>query len=182
MLSTNKQGGFAMGSLTIKIDEQSKYIIDLKEEYDVKEFINIFDDHLFKLKKISQIDSITQTVNATEKLGEDFSGVKELFNHLSLLIEELGEDISKKESPHMRTYSSISKSLKKKIGLVWLAPVGNSLRIYLRKGDYSKIDRQNKIVYSVPEKKTFGNYPTMKINNKQDIDYSMNIIKKIFES
>ena len=181
-MSTNKRGGFAVGSLSIKIDEQSKYIIDVKEEYSVKEFINTFDDHLSKLKKISFIDSISQTVNATEKLGESFSDVKDLFNQLSILIEGLGEDITKKESTHMRTYTSISKSLKKRIGLVWLAPIGNSLRIYLRKGNYSNIDKQNKIIYSEPKKKTFGNYPTMKINTKEDINYSFNIIKKIYES
>lgn len=171
-----------MGSLLIKIDEQSKYIIDVKEEYSVKEFINTFDDHLFKLKKLSTIDSMVQMANTTEKFGEAFSDVKELFNHLSILIDGLGDDINKKESTHMRTYTSISKSLKKRIGLVWLAPVGNSLRIYLRKGDYRNIDKQSKIIYSEPKKKTFGNYPTMKINSKQDIDYSFNIIKKIYES
>jgi hypothetical protein len=171
-----------MGSLLIKIDEQTKYIIEVKEEYSVKEFINTFDDHLAKLKKISPADSMSQMVSATEKLGESFSDVKELFNQLSIYIEGLGDDITRKESAHMRTYTSISKLLKKRIGLVWLAPIGNSLRVYLRKGDYHNIDKQNRIVYSEPKKKTFGNYPTMKINSKQDIDYFFNIIKKIYES
>ena len=171
-----------MGVLTITINEQSKYIIDLKDEYSVKEFLNTFDDHISRLRKIAPNESISQTLSATEKFGEAFSDIKELFNQLSILIEALGKDISMKDSVHMRTYTSIAKSMKKRIGLVWLAPVGNSLRIYLRKGNYQNIDKEKKTIYSMPKKKTFGNYPTMKINSSQDIDYAFDIIKKIYES
>ena len=84
-----------MGVLTITINEQSKYIIDLKDEYSVKEFLNTFDDHISRLRKIAPNESISQTLSATEKFGEAFSDIKELFNQLSILIEALGKDISK---------------------------------------------------------------------------------------
>lgn len=168
--------------MSIKIDENSKYTVKLKEEYEVEEFISTFEEHLIKVKKLFSLEPNISKKNKAEKNAENASFYpNDLFKKLSPLIEGLGSDVSKKDKTTMRTFTSIQKSINKKRGLVWLKPVGNSLIIHLRPGDHSNVDIERKIVYSRPGKTTFGNYPTMKINKLNDIEYAYNIIKHIYE-
>lgn len=159
-----------MNKVSIIVDEHSKYTIELKEEYNAEEFISTLEGHLAKVKKLFSLEPDTSKFYPND-----------LFKKLSTLIEGLGKDISKKDRTTMRTFTSIKKSINKKRGLVWLKPVGNSLIIHLRSGDHSDVDIEGKIVYSKLGKSTFGNYPTMKINKLDDIEYAYNIIKNIYE-
>ncbi len=171
-----------MNQVSIKIDANSKYTAALKEEYEAEEFISTIEEHLVKVKKLCSLEPNTSKKDNAEKNGGHASFYPNgLFNKLSPLIEGLGSDVSKKDKTTMRTFTSIQKSTNKKRGLVWLKPVGNSLIIHLRPGDHSNLDTERKIVYSRPGKTTFGNYPTMKINKLDDIEYAYNIIKHIYE-
>lgn len=171
-----------MNKVSIVIDEHSKYTIELKEEYNAEEFIATLEGHLAKVKKLFSLEPDTSQKNRVEKSGgHTLFYPNDLFKKLSTLIEGLGNDISKKDKTTMRTFTSIKKSINKKRGLVWLKPVGNSLIIHLRSGDHSDVDIEGKIVYSKLGKSTFGNYPTMKINKLDDIEYAYNIIKNIYE-
>lgn len=171
-----------MNKVSIIIDEHSKYAIELKEEYNAEEFILTLEGHLAKVKKLFSLEPGTSPKNRIEKNREHtLFYPNDLFKKLSILIEGLGNDISKYDKTSMRTFKSIMKSTNKKRGLAWLRPVGNSLIIHLRSGDHSDVDIEGRIVYSKPRKSTFGNYPTMKINKFDDIEYAYNIIKNIYE-
>ncbi len=171
-----------MNQVSIKIDENSKYTVELKEEYEAEEFISTIEGHLAKVRKLFSLEPNISQKDKTEKSGGHASFYpNDLFKKLNALIEGLGSDVSKKDKTTMRTFTSTQKSINKKRGLVWLKPVGNSLVIHLRSGDHSNVDIERKIVYSKPGKTTFGNYPTMKINKLDDIEYAYNIIKHIYE-
>ena len=117
-----------MNKVSIIIDDHSKYTIELKEEYNAEEFISTIEGHLAKVKKLFSLESDTSKKNRIEKSGGHASFYpNDLFKKLSLLIEGLGNDISKKDKTTMRTFTSIKKSINKKRGLAWLKPVGNSL-------------------------------------------------------
>jgi hypothetical protein len=48
--------------------------------------------------------------------------------------------------------------------------------------DYSEIDKNRKIIYSKPGKTTLGNYPTLTINDKAELENSLRIIKHAYKS
>jgi hypothetical protein len=60
-------------------------------------------------------------------------------------------------------------------GFAWLAPKGKSLVVYLRKGDHSSVDPENKII----QKSTFGGFPMIYIRKFEEVEYVFNIIRKI---
>jgi len=169
-----------MKNISVIIGRHTKYSVDLKDEYNSEEFISFFEEQILKVKKISSITSDTGTLN-TNKGGNEIFQKNQMFNELDKRIDSLGKDIVQKNNATMRTYTSIVKSTGKRRGLVWLQPVGNALIIHLRHGDHSKIDKQGKIVYTKPGKKTFGGYPIMKVNNLSEVDYAFRIIKSIYD-
>ena len=169
-----------MKSTSVIIDRHTKYSIDLKDEYNFEEFISFFEGQILKVKKILSITSDLAVLN-TKKEGNEIFQKNQIFSKLDALIENLGNDIAKKDNATMRTYTSMVRSTDKRRGLVWLKPVGNSLVIHLRPGDHSKVDKQGKIAYTKPGKKTFGNYPTMKVNDLSEVEYAFKIIKSIYD-
>ena len=175
-----------MAEISIKIDEDSKYTIDLKQEYSAKEFISTLEGHLSKIKNFFNHHNVDLKNKDTKKFAEgsapSFFNENILFNQLSKLVEELGNDITKADKSSMRCYYSISRRINKRRGLVWIQPVGNSLVIYLRKGNFNDVDVDSRIIYSKLNKRTFGDYPIMRINEEYDVEYAFKIIKKIYET
>lgn len=167
-----------MKSISVIIGKNAKYSIDLRDEYQSEEFINFFQEQMQIIKKImpgsSTSDVTVITDNSTFKKNV-------LFDQLDIMVKGLGSDIETKENLTMRTYTSIVKSKNKRIGLVWLQPIGKALLIHLRTMDYSEIDKNGEIVYSKPGKTTFGGYPTLKINQKYQLENSLRIIKYAYE-
>jgi hypothetical protein len=167
-----------MNSISVIIGKNAKYSIDLKGEYQSEEFINFFEEQIQIIKKIIPRSS---TVNVAIMADNMTFKRNVLFDQLDMMVKGLGSDIETKENDTMRTYTSIIKSKNKRRGLVWLHPIGSSLLIHLRTMDYSDIDKNGKIVYSKPGKTTFGKYPTLKINDKSDLENSLRIIKHAYE-
>lgn len=168
-----------MKSISVIIDQHSKYSIDLQDEYQLNEFINFFEWQLQMVKKISQGSSIMNV----QEIGENTIFKRNnLFDQMNKQVKGLGNDIELKNNKTMRTYTSIKKSTSKRKGLVWLKPMGNTLVIILRQGDYSRVDVKDKIAYSKPDKKTLGNLPTMTIrNDPAEIEYAFKMIKHIYD-
>jgi hypothetical protein len=160
-----------MSQVKIRIDEMSNYTIEFKEEYSIEDFILVIEGHMSKLRRLMP----TEEKHITTEFQKNDS-----FNDLSPLIEDLGDDVIIKDKSTMRTFRSIDKSTNKEMGLAWLQPSGNSLIIYLRKGDYKSIDHKRMIVYSREKNKTFGEYPMLKTNKLTDINYVFDIIKNIY--
>lgn len=160
-----------MSQVKVRIDEMSNYTIEFKEEYSVDDFILVIEGHMSKLKRLIHIEKkhITTEFNKND-----------LFNDLSPFIEDLGDDVIIRDKSTMRAFRSIDKSTNKEMGLAWLQPSGNSLIIYLRKGDYESIDHKRMIVYSREKSKTYGEYPMIKTNKSTDINYVFDIIKNIY--
>ena len=168
-----------MKSISVIMGKNAKYSIDLKDEYQSEEFIIFFEEQMQIIKKIMPGLS---TVNVPKVADNTTFKRNILFDQLDIMVKELGSDIETKENGTMRTYTSIVKSKNKRRGLVWLQPIGRSLLIHLRAVDYRKIDKNGKIVYSKPGKTTFGNYPTLAINDKSELENSLRIIKHAYES
>jgi len=167
-----------MATVTIIVDKFSKYSIDLKEEYSPDEFISTIEGHIRKVKNLISIPSIIGSkINkgSMDETDELFNSNK-FFRQLNLKVEALGKDIYKRDSKTMRAFK-FNRKIDRTDGLVWLAPRGNSLYVYFRKGDYKSVDRDNKIIRTG----TFGNYPMMVIKEDKDIDYAFTIIKKIYQ-
>lgn len=167
-----------MNSISVIIGKNTKYSIELKGEYQAEEFINFFEEQIQIIKKV-----VPRLFPVNEAIITDNTPFKKnvLFDQLDIMVKGLGSDIEPKEKGTMRTYTSIMKSKNKRQGLVWLHPIGSSLLIHLRKMDYSEIDKNGKIVYSKPGKTTLGKYPTLKINDKSEIEDSLRIIKHAYE-
>ena len=167
-----------MNSISVIIGKNAKYSIDLKGEYQSEEFINFFEEQIQIIKKI-----IPRSSNVNVAIIADSTTFKRnvLFDQLDIMVKGLGSDIETKEHDTMRAYTSIIKSQNKRRGLVWLHPIGSSLLLHLRTMDYGDIDKNGKVVYSKPGKTTFGKYPTLKINDKSDLENSLRIIKHAYE-
>lgn len=169
-----------MKNISVIIDRHTKYSIDLKDEYNFEEFTSFFEGQILKVKKILSITSDSAALNTKKEENQIFQK-NQIFNELDTRIENLGNDIAKKDNATMRTYTSIVKTTDKRRGLVWLKPLGNALVIHLRHGDHSKLDKQGKIVYTKSGKRTLGDYPMMKVNNLSEVDYAFKIIKSIYD-
>jgi hypothetical protein len=167
-----------MKSISVIIGKNAKYSIDLKDEYQSEEFINFFEEQMQIIKKIMPISSTVKVSKIS-----DYTTFKRnaLFDQLDIMVRGLGGDIETKENDTMRTYTSMVKLTNKRRGLVWLKPIGNSLLMHLRKMDYSEIDKNGKIVYSKPGETTFGDYPTLTINDGSELENSLRIIKYAYE-
>jgi len=137
-----------MEKISIIIDEQLKYTIDLKNEFYSDEFISTFGEHISKVKKL-----LTLIEPKGEKQGSipvssnkvEFPNANELFKLLNAKIESLGKDLAKKDNKTMRTFNFERPLNSRSKGLVWLQPVGQSLVVYLRKGNYTNDDAENRI-------------------------------------
>jgi hypothetical protein len=170
-----------MEQISIIIDEQLKYTIDLKNEFKPDEFISIFEEHISKVKKLLNLiepqGEKKEPLSASSDKAE-VPNANELFRLLNAKVESLGKDLSKRDKKTTRTFNFERPINSRSKGLVWLQPIGQSLVVYLRKGDHRKEDKDNRIVY----KKTWGSYPMLKLSRLEDVDYAFNIIKKIYSN
>jgi hypothetical protein len=167
-----------MNNITVIVGENAKYSIDLKDEYQSEEFIRFFEEQIQIVKKIMPGSS---TVNIPKIEDKTTFKRNVLFDQLDIMVKELGHDIEIKDNDTMRTYTSIMISKNKRRGLVWLKPIGSSLLLHLRTMEYSEIDKNKKIVYSKPGKTTFGNYPTLIINDKSELEGAIKIIRYAYK-
>lgn len=168
-----------MEQISIIIDEQLKYTIDLKNEFKPDEFISTFEEHIAKVKKLLTLiepPGKGKEPPSTNGKKEEFPNANELFRRLNAKIESLGKDLSKKDGKTMRTFNFTRPINSRAKGLTWLQPIGQSLIVYLRKGDYKTEDKESKIEYSG----TFGGFPMLKLSTPEDVDYAFGIIKKIY--
>lgn len=166
-----------MINVSIIIDEQSKYTIDLKNEYDADDFIATFEKYISKVKKLrtSSEQGGKSTKTKVENQVDAFSNANELFTKLTGMVEALGSDIYREDHSTMRSFK-FNRPVRIK-GFVWLQPRGEALIVYLRKGNYGNVDMDKKII----QKTTFGGYPMLYIKHPNEIDYAFNIIKKIYQ-
>ncbi len=166
-----------MSNVSIIIDEQSKYTIDLKNEYDADDFIANFEKHISKVKKLrtSSEQGEKSIKTKVENQVDAFSNANELFKKLTGMVEALGSDIYQEDHSTMRSFK-FNRPIRIK-GFVWLQPRGEALVVYLRKGNYGNVDTDRKII----QKTTFGGYPMLYIKHPNEIDYAFNIIKKIYQ-
>lgn len=170
-----------MDNISIKINQDSKYTINVKEEYDLNEFISTFEGHISLLKNMDLGNKQSKKIVLDKeennyKYPSSFLG-HPLIKELDMMIRNLGTDITIKDDASMRSYYSISKFNRKTLGLAWLKPIGNNLLIHLRKVDYKSIDTNNRIKYSEEGSRTFGDYPTLTIYNNQDLEYAFELIR-----
>lgn len=87
-------------------------------------------------------------------------------------------DVKFKDEQTMRCFYSDVDYKNKPLGLCWLEPhKDGSLVVYFRKSDYSSIDTRGLIEYSTIQRKTFGDYPLIKISNSSELDFVLEIIK-----
>jgi len=178
-----------MQKIKIELDKESEYTINLKEEYNPDEFRDVFTEHLNRISKFCSKEKKKTYDQDNKKVNsqDSFSKSNQLFEKLTSFIRTLGDDISEKDTNTMRAFYSIIKSNRKRRGLAWLQPIGTSLIIYLRKPlngrkFYENIgDKEELIQYSSEKKRTFGDYPVIKINEDTDLNYIYNIIKNIYK-
>ena len=171
-----------MTSIKINISEDTTYNIEIKEKYDLEEFMSVFRNHIEKLQNFLGSDEKTITQKSKiETIQQRTYQTNILFDELNELIQKFGKDIEIKENKTMRSFYS-SNIHHKKRGLAWLEPREYTLIVYLRKGDYSSVDKEHKIKYSKPNNKTFGDYPCMIVTNKDDINYAHEIISYAYKN
>ncbi len=124
-----------------------------------------------------------------EENGEDKFEVKgEKIVELNSLGLELSEKIQQtvesefKDEKTMRCFYSKVKLKRNLLGLCWIDPLENqSVVVYLRKADYSSVDPNKIVKYSVPGSETFGGYPLVKVDNFSEVDYVLELIKWVYE-
>lgn len=163
-----------MPSVSITIDEKSSYTINLEDTYRSEDFIETFEKQIKIVRKISGLPEPAKT--ETDDVKDQFPDANESFKKLSSMIETLGNDIRKEDGATMRSYK-LNRPLRSKI-LVMLSPKGQSLVVYLRKGNHSSLDPENRI----NEKPGFGGYPMIYIRKPDEVDYVFDIIQKIYQS
>ena len=170
--------GTNMTIISINIDEQTKYSIELKDQYNPKDFIKTFEGHISKVKNLLSMPSSGErpTNEGADSRQKSLFESNDLFEKLNQMIESLGNDIYKEDHTTMRSFK-FNRPYRRK-GFAWLAPKGQSLVVYLRKGDHSSVDKKKKII----QKKTFGGFPMLYIRTPDEVDYAFNIIKKIYQS
>ncbi|WP_392654727.1 hypothetical protein [Dehalococcoides sp. THU4] len=82
----------------------------------------------------------------------------------------------KQHNKTMNTYASFSKIKGRWIGLVWVSTTHDN-RIYLRKGDYTSVDKLNRVIYqSASGGDTWGGYPQFVIQTQADVAYAIILI------
>ena len=116
-----------------------------------------------------------------DKLKMNRPGLVELNRlglELSTSVTQQIEESEVKDEKTMRCFYSEVRFKEGLLGLCWLQPnKDGSLVVYLRKKDYSSIDPENLVEYSTPQKKTFGEYPLIKVYNFSELDYVLKLIR-----
>jgi hypothetical protein len=94
------------------------------------------------------------------------------------------EGIKEKPESSMRGYYSISKKSNKRTGLVWVETPDKKgvFKIHLRKEKHGEYPKELSGRLSNYIKNGWGGYPELKVNNEQDADISLSLIKFAFEN
>ena len=133
-----------------------------------------------------------QFAKALEELNLDEEDKFEVKSEKTVELNSLGLELSEKiqqtmesefkDEKTMRCFYSKVKFKRNLFGLCWIDPLQNqSVVVYLRKADYSSVDPNKIVKYSVPGSETFGGYPLVKINNFSEVDYVLRLIKWVYE-
>ena len=161
-----------MASISIIINKESSHTINLDDVYTPEKFIETFEKYIKIVRTICGIpEPVKDEVNEKQ---DKFTNANELFKNLSSMIETLGDDVKKDDHDTMRSFK-FDRHLRSKV-IAMLSPKGQSLVVYLRKGDHSSVDPDKEIVYE----NTYGGYPMLYIKKLDEVDYVFDIIKKIY--
>lgn len=71
----------------------------------------------------------------------------------------------------MNTYVFVSNLKGRTMGLVWVSIYGAG-RIYLFKGDYGPVDKDNRVKYQ----NVWGGYPQFEVQKLGDVEYARNLV------
>lgn len=174
-----------MSQISILLDDNSRYTIELVDKYSPEEFISTFGNHISKVRKLMPIlgepeaapmpsISVGKSVNANYLKSP-------LFVKFNIMIESYCKNMRMKDGTAMRSFI-YTKPIKGAKTVTWLKPSGHNLHVLLQcrnNEDYSKIDSENKVIYDPPER---GGYPYIKIKRDDEIKYAFNLIKYAYDS
>jgi hypothetical protein len=160
-----------MLKMSIKIDNQSTYGIDLKEEYSPNEFIDVFEKHIMKVKKLS--DTSSSSLNNKNILRFETNN---LFDALDAKIQKM-PGLLRKDHKTMRSYQ-FEINMKGGQGFIWLAPRNKSLWVYFKKVSFSTFDKDKKII---DDGSTWGQYPLMKVHDQKDLKYAYELAEATYK-
>lgn len=118
--------------------------------------------------------------NGTGQIGESEAKTPnktQLINQNPLLLQLenwLGQQqniIFDHRNKTMNTYVFMSNIKKRLMGLVWVSTYGAG-RIYLAKGDYTPVDKDNRVKYQ----HIWGDYPQFEIRAQVDVEYAKRLV------
>ncbi|PKN70411.1 MAG: hypothetical protein CVU43_19825 [Chloroflexi bacterium HGW-Chloroflexi-5] len=160
-----------MLKISIKIDNQSTYRIDLEEEYSPVEFIDIFENHIAKVKKLSDIPN-------SSLISKDIIRFEtnNLFDALDAKIQKM-PGLIHKDHKTMRSYQ-FEKNVKGGQGFIWLAPRNKSLWVYFKKENFNTFDKEKK---TINDGSTWGEYPMMKVHDQKDVKYAYELAESTYK-
>jgi hypothetical protein len=178
-----------MSQISIVLDDNSRYTIELVDKYSPEEFISAFENHISKVRKL--MPSLGESGAASlpnlsaGKVVNTELFKSPLFVKLNAMIENYCKNIKIKDNKSMRSFiytKPIKGANKRAKTVTWLRPSGHKLHVILqcrRNEDYSKIDSGNKVIYNPPE---LGKYPYIKVRHEEEIEYAFNLIKYAYDS
>jgi hypothetical protein len=173
-----------MNQISILLDDNSRYTIDIEEKYSSEEFISTFENHILKVRKLMPISGKPESepmssLSAEKSINENLLK-SNLFVKLDTMIENYCKNLRTEDKKAMRSFK-YKKHIKGASTVTWLKPSGHNLHVLLQcrnNEDYSKIDSENKVIYDPPER---GGYPYIKIKHDDEIKYAFNLIKYAYD-
>ena len=174
-----------MSQISIVLDDNSRYTIELADKYIPEEFISAFETHISKVRKL--MPSLGEPESAplpglpVDKAVNTNLFKSPLFVKLNNMIESNCKNIRVKDGTSMRSFI-YTKPIKGAKTVTWLKPSGHKLIVLLqcrRNEDYSKIDNENKVKYDERERGV-GAY--IDIKREDEIKYAFNLIKYAYDS
>lgn len=149
--------------ITVRVKEGDDVVLTLPRP--LLEMLGLEDGETIKVP----IHELLENYSAIEKVNENFEQAmgNKLFKTLINRIQT--------EYPLLRM--EIRKSMvafyNNKRGLLWIEyPKGRKVRVHLKKGDYSSVDRDRRVIPS-----GWGDYPEFRVEKEEDVDYLMELVK-----
>jgi len=177
-----------MSHISIVLDDNSRYTIELVESYSAEEFVSTFENHISKVRKLlpssGESEIVSSPIISFDKGVKANFSKNQLFAKLNAMIESKCKNIMIKDNDDMRSYiysKPIQVGNKRAKTVTWLRPTGKKLHVILqsrRNEDYSKIDNRNRVIYDPPE---IGDYPYIKVTKADEIEYAFNLIKYAYD-
>jgi hypothetical protein len=174
-----------MSQISIVLDDNSRYTIELVDKYSPEEFISAFENHISKVRKLmpslGEPEAAPMPSLSVDKAVNTKLFKSPLFVKLNTMIESYCKNIRMKDGTSMRSFI-YTKPIKGAKTVTWLKPSGHKLIVLLqcrRNEDYSKIDSENKVKY---DKRERGGFPYIDIKSEDEIEYAFNLIKYAYDS